>query len=313
MKAKTRVVLFIAAVATLAAGCGRSESTPSAAPAAPAAPAAADTESATIAVKVGTTALGDVLVDPKGLTLYAFTNDIDARSSCTNKCAEAWPPLVVPANWDVGPGLDSGVFATTTRDDGRFQLVAGRFPLYTFAADAAPGDTKGQGSGDVWFAINAKGQLVKNAAATPPAQGAPSTTIGGARPPTQPAPAPAPAPPTTSAKAPVSVASNKLGQLLVDGNGLTLYGFTKDTDGSPTCDKACADAWPPAIVSGEQLPAGLDAKVFSVVKRPDGRNQLKAGKWPLYRFAGDAAPGETNGQGSGGVWFAVNPTGGLIR
>ena len=35
---------------------------------------------------------------------------------------------------------------------------------------------------------------------------------------------------------------------------------------------------------------------------------LKAGAWPLYRFAGDAAPGDTNGQGSGGVWFVVGPT-----
>ena len=40
--------------------------------------------------------------------------------------------------------------------------------------------------------------------------------------------------------------------------------------------------------------------------------QLKAGKWPLYLFAGDAGPGETNGQGSGDVWFASAPDGSLI-
>ena len=53
--------------------------------------------------------------------------------------------------------------------------------------------------------------------------------------------------------------------------------------------------------------------MFTVVPRLDGTNQLKAGKWPLYRFAGDAAPGDANGQGSGGVWFVVDPHGGLIK
>jgi predicted lipoprotein with Yx(FWY)xxD motif len=53
--------------------------------------------------------------------------------------------------------------------------------------------------------------------------------------------------------------------------------------------------------------------VFTVVTRADGTHQLQAGKWPLYTFAGDAAPGDVNGQGSAGVWFAVNPAGGLIK
>ena len=101
--------------------------------------------------------------------------------------------------------------------------------------------------------------------------------------------------------------------MLVDGVGLTLYGFTKDADGTPTCEGGCAEAWPPVIVDSDELPAGLDPAVFSVVERPDGTFQLKAGKWPLYRFAGDAAPGETNGQGSGDVWFVVDPAGGLIK
>jgi predicted lipoprotein with Yx(FWY)xxD motif len=49
------------------------------------------------------------------------------------------------------------------------------------------------------------------------------------------------------------------------------------------------------------------------VTRPDGTYQLKAGKWPLYRFSGDGAPGDVNGQGFGGVWFVVTPTGGLLK
>jgi predicted lipoprotein with Yx(FWY)xxD motif len=112
--------------------------------------------------------------------------------------------------------------------------------------------------------------------------------------------------------APVGQADTGLGTVLVDGEGLTLYGLTDDTGGTPTCDGACADAWPPLTIDGSELPAGLDPGVYSVVERSDGTFQLAAGEWPLYRFAGDARPGDTNGQGSGGVWFAVAPDGSLI-
>ena len=117
----------------------------------------------------------------------------------------------------------------------------------------------------------------------------------------------------TVAAAPVTTGATSLGRLLVDAKGLTLYGRTPEANGMPTCVDACATAWPPLTVAGSSLPAGLDARVFSVVPRPDGSYQLKAGKWPLYRFAGDATAGATNGQGSGGVWFAVTPPGALHK
>jgi predicted lipoprotein with Yx(FWY)xxD motif len=118
--------------------------------------------------------------------------------------------------------------------------------------------------------------------------------------------------PEATADAPVGQGDTGLGTVLVDAKGLTLYGLTDDAAGVSTCDGACADAWPPLIVDGPDVPAGLDADVFSVVERSDGTFQVKAGEWPLYRFAGDAAPGDTNGQGSGGVWFAAAPDGSLI-
>jgi predicted lipoprotein with Yx(FWY)xxD motif len=112
---------------------------------------------------------------------------------------------------------------------------------------------------------------------------------------------------------PVTTGSTALGNVLVDADGLTLYGRTTEANGMPTCVDACAEAWPPLTVAGSSLPAGLDAKVFSVVSRPDGSHQLRAGKWSLYRYAGDATAGETNGQGSGGVWFVVTPSGTLRK
>ncbi len=110
----------------------------------------------------------------------------------------------------------------------------------------------------------------------------------------------------------VATGSTAEGDILTDAAGLSLYGFTPDVGGTPTCTDACADAWPPFTVESDALPAGLDASVFSVVTHPDGSNQLAAGGWPLYYFAGDAAAGDINGQGSGGNWFLAAPNGALV-
>jgi predicted lipoprotein with Yx(FWY)xxD motif len=315
LSTRTRSGILIGLLAVVSVGCGRSSTNtaPAAAPstAAPAATSSAPPAAApVVGAKLGKSSLGDMLMSDKGLTLYAFTNDLDAKSTCINKCAEAWPPVIVPADWDVGPGLDVGIFATTPRPDGQLQLVAGKYPLYTFAGDASAGDVNGQGSGDVWFVVNKTGTIVKDKNTAAAKSAYPSDTV--AAPAATPAPVAAAAPAT--ATAPITVAASpNLGKLLVNNKGLTLYGFTKDSAGNPTCEKACAQAWPPTLVPSSELPAGLDAKVFSVVKRPDGTNQLKAGKWPLYTFAGDAAAGDTNGQGSGGSWFVVTPEGTLTK
>ncbi len=156
------------------------------------APAAAAT--AEFSAKVGDSDLGKIMTSADGLTLYGFVNDNDAISTCYSTCASAWPPVIVDADWAVGPGLDTGVFSTTERDDGSLQLVAGKFPLYTYGGDAAPGDTTGQGSGDVWFAMNLDGTLNDGAAtaATETTEAAaPETT---AAPAAAPAPAPVPSP-----------------------------------------------------------------------------------------------------------------------
>lgn len=110
----------------------------------------------------------------------------------------------------------------------------------------------------------------------------------------------------------VSTGSTDLGDVLVDEAGLSLYGFLPDEGGTPTCGGACADAWPPVTVSSADLPEGLDPNVFGVVDGVDGGFQLTAGGWPLYRFAGDSAPGDIAGQGSGDAWFLAAPDGSLI-
>jgi predicted lipoprotein with Yx(FWY)xxD motif len=105
--------------------------------------------------------------------------------------------------------------------------------------------------------------------------------------------------------------SDEYGQILVDGECRTLYVFSQDVDGEPTCVDDCAGAWPPLVVTDEAVPPladELDPSLFSIVQHPDGA-QLKVGDWPLYYFANDAAPGDVNGQGVGGVWWVVGPDG----
>jgi predicted lipoprotein with Yx(FWY)xxD motif len=105
----------------------------------------------------------------------------------------------------------------------------------------------------------------------------------------------------------IDVGNTSLGKVLVDANGRTLYGFARDTNGTPTCNGTCAQVWPPVIVSPgwTASPAAQGANLHTV-KRDDGQLQLAAGKWPLYTFASDQARGDVTGQGVEN-FFVVQP------
>jgi predicted lipoprotein with Yx(FWY)xxD motif len=108
--------------------------------------------------------------------------------------------------------------------------------------------------------------------------------------------------------------SPEYGPILVDADCRALYVFANDANGESTCVDDCAAAWPPLFVADDTVPPiadELDPSLFSVTAHPDG-SMLKIGDWPLYYFAGDAAPGDTNGQGVGGVWSLVTPDGAPI-
>jgi predicted lipoprotein with Yx(FWY)xxD motif len=123
-------------------------------------------------------------------------------------------------------------------------------------------------------------------------------------------------PPTAAAAsgaASITLADSSLGKIVVDANGMTLYAFLKDTGGTSTCSAACANAWPPATATGTPTSATEITAALTAVARPDGTMQLKLGDWPLYRFAGDSAKGDTNGQGSNSVWYVVGADGQPIK
>jgi predicted lipoprotein with Yx(FWY)xxD motif len=91
------------------------------------------------------------------------------------------------------------------------------------------------------------------------------------------------------------------GGLLRDAAGKTLYIFDKDSAGESRCFDACAAAWPPFMASDAAKPAGR----LSLLPRKGGGQQWAIDGRPLYHFAGDKTPGDTQGDGSGGVWHAV--------
>jgi predicted lipoprotein with Yx(FWY)xxD motif len=126
----------------------------------------------------------------------------------------------------------------------------------------------------------------------------------------------APSVPVTGA-ATVNVSEvGTFGQALVDGEGRTLYLFTNDTQNSGTssCTGDCLVAWPPLFTDGDPVAGtGVDAALLGTISLPDGTTQVTYNGWPLYYYAEDTAPGDVNGQGVGGVWFLVSPTGEMIE
>jgi predicted lipoprotein with Yx(FWY)xxD motif len=143
------------------------------------------------------------------------------------------------------------------------------------------------------------------------------TSDGGATtaPTTAPTAAPASAEPTAAAGgATVELAETSLGSVLADGTGRILYVFTDDTAGVSNCSGDCLANWPALVSEGAPtLGEGLDAADFGSITRDDGGTQITVNGLPLYYFAGDTAPGQTNGQGVGGKWYVIGADGAMIQ
>jgi predicted lipoprotein with Yx(FWY)xxD motif len=123
-----------------------------------------------------------------------------------------------------------------------------------------------------------------------------------------------PAPKSAAPHAPtVRVAKRRLGKILVDSRGRTLYLFTKDSGTKSTCLGACATAWPPLRASGTPtVSGGAKASLVGTTTRSDGKPQVTYHGHPLYSFVKDKKAGDTNGEGLtafGGSWFAVSSAG----
>jgi len=111
----------------------------------------------------------------------------------------------------------------------------------------------------------------------------------------------------------VMVARSRLGRILVDGKGITLYDFVRDKHGVSSCYGACAALWPPLITKGKpHAGTGVRASLLGTTKRKDGKLEVTYNHHPLYYFVSDRKPGQTTGQGLnqfGGPWWVLSPAG----
>ncbi|MDQ0597251.1 putative lipoprotein with Yx(FWY)xxD motif [Streptomyces canus] len=278
----------------IGSGLGNGSTTPSAS-----ASAAAPAASAGKLAVVTNPELGKVLTDSGGLTLYRFDTDTaePPKSSCDGDCAKTWPP--VPADdATAGDGIDKSLLGEVTRSDGSKQLTIGGWPAYRYVKDVNAGDVNGQGVGGKWYALAADGKKA----------GGGGGGGGGAE----------------AADLPGLSTRNdpELGEIVIDKNGHTVYRFLKDSPWpmKTACTGACLEKWPVIAPVDAEDTKGIDLKGsgptgqgYVVFDRPDGLKQQTIDCVPIYTFAGDKKPGDTNGQGVGGTWYAVAPDGKPIK
>jgi predicted lipoprotein with Yx(FWY)xxD motif len=221
--------------------------------------------------------LGQFLADDQGRILYLFTKDTKDTSNCYDACATAWPPLLSAGQPKGMDGVNASLLGTTQRKDNSVQVTYNGWPLYYYVKDQKPGDTTGQGVGNVWYVISPAGAIVKAA----------SLKI---------------------------VQDATLGQFLADDQGRTLYLFTKDTKDTSNCYDACATAWPPLLTAGQaKVGEGIDAGLLGTTQRKDGSIQVTYNGFPLYYYVKDQKPGDIQGQGVGNVWYVISPAGAMIK
>ncbi|MFJ5259919.1 SCO0930 family lipoprotein [Streptomyces sp. NPDC088387] len=240
--------------------------------------AAPNTPAGKLAVSVNAE-LGNVLTDADGRTLYRFDQDTaePPKTNCEGDCATAWPP--VPANdASAGEGVDAELIGEITRPDGTKQLTIGGWPAYRYAKDVNAGDVNGQAVNGTWYALAPDGKKAKLADL-----------------------------PGLSTRK-----DAKLGEIVVDKNGMTVYRFMKDEawpEPVSNCAGTCVEKWPVVAPVETNDTKDVQKKGLMSFTRPDGKKQQTINCWPIYTFANDKAPGDTNGQGVGGTWYAVAPDG----
>ena len=233
----------------------------------------ASTSSSTVSVRSAGD-LGEVLVDSAGMTLYIFDRDTEGVSNCSGGCLTAWPPLLTTGSPTAGQGVQASL-GTITRVDGTMQVTINGFPAYYWQADVNPGDTSGHGVNNVWWVFNADG--------------------------------------TPQRPAKVGLAEDpELGTVLVDGAGMTLYIFDRDTEGVSNCSGGCLAAWPPLLT--DYAPVGLRdvTAEIGMITRDDGTMQVTVNGMPVYYWQNDVSPGEALGQGRNGVWWVLDANGGAV-
>ena len=239
-------------------------------------------------LELGTTALGRVLTDDRGKTLYFFARDVDGTATCSGTCIDTWP-VFYRESPTVGISLKVSDLGTVTRTDGSKQTTYKGWPLYYFKNDANVGDVGGENVGNVWMVAKpdytvmlASRQLVGN-----DGKNYTFDTKEGT--------------------------GNSL--FLVDSAGRTLYGYAfdkKNINKYTKADLSNNPTWPIFETSATigEIPSALNRSDFTTIAAVS-KTQLTYKGWPLYYFGPDqGARGSTKGVSvpKPGIWPVVNPT-----
>ena len=106
------------------------------------------------------------------------------------------------------------------------------------------------------------------------------------------------------------VAQTKLGRILVNSQGRTLYLYMKDRGTKSACSRRCAQVWPPATVTGSPTAGpGVAAAKLTTTRSADNSRQLVYNGHPLYTLSADVRPGQINGEGFLGTWYVISAAG----
>lgn len=116
-------------------------------------------------------------------------------------------------------------------------------------------------------------------------------------------------PTAAAADATVLAADSDLGQILTDAEGMVIYYFANDSEGTSNCEGDCLANWPPVAVDGEPTAGDGVGAELGTIEGNDGTTQLTINGFPAYYFVGDSAAGDTNGQGVGEVWWVFGADG----
>ncbi len=235
------------------------------------------------------TSAGPVLGTDTGRTLYVFVDDLLTRapSACTGDCAHDWVPMPVSGGIVVGRGV-TGHVGTIERRDGERQLTMDGRPLYLFSGDRAPGDIRGNGVGNIWWAMTPSGLSATSYPLTP-------STYG------------------TAQANTLTVVRTHFGSVVANDRGQAVYTYADDTPTGSACNADwCLVDWPPLRSEGAPTkPASITAPV-GLINGAGGTSQVTLDGHPLYTFAGDLHPGDVRGEGIGGDWFLITPSGGAV-
>jgi predicted lipoprotein with Yx(FWY)xxD motif len=229
--------------------------------------------------------LGSYLVGQGGQAIYLYTKDTADTSTCAGVCATIWPPVITLGKPNLGSGVDASMIGTIKLANGSLMLTYNHKPLYYFVGDSKATDIKGQGFKNIWYVLGADGNNI--------------TTLLPAAPASEPT---------------IDVANNTTyGQILVDGNGMTLYVNVNDTKGESSCDAACLQNWTPLFSLGHpNVGDGVNNFFIGTATTSYGLMVVTYYGHPLYLYKGDMNPGDVNGEDMNVAWYVISEAGQVV-